>query len=101
MHEHWTNLKKAIDGAVGAVDRNDRASFRIHINSAERIAGDIAKHSKGDERDHAKLIEKDVHNAKNSIDIVRAGPILKNLATMVDGHAPRTESGGTQTPAPN
>jgi hypothetical protein len=86
-HEHWPNLKKAIDGAATAVDRNDRAAFRIHINSAERIAGDIAKHSKGDERDHAKQIEKDVHNAKNSIDIARAGPILKNLAPLLDGHA--------------
>jgi hypothetical protein len=86
-HEHWPNLKKAIDGAISAVDRNDRAGFRIHINSAERIAGDIGKHSKGDAREHAQKIEKDVRNAKNSIDIARAGPILKALAPMVDGHA--------------
>jgi hypothetical protein len=94
MHEHWPNLKKAIDGAITAVERNDRAAFRIHINSAERIASDVGKHSKGEERDHAKQIEKDVHNAKNSIDIARAAPILKALASLLDGH-----TGGSTAPA--
>ena len=95
MHEHWSNLKKAVDGAITAAERNDRASFRLHTNSAERIAGDISKHSKGEERDQAKAVEKDVHNAKNSIDIARAGPILKNLASLVNGHT------GPSTPPPS
>jgi hypothetical protein len=87
MHDHWPNLRKAIEGAIHSVEKSERGGFRVHCKSAERMAQDIAKHSKGPEKDHAKQIEGDIHKAFNQIDIANSMPLLQGALGVVRNYA--------------
>jgi hypothetical protein len=86
MHQEWPHLKTAIERAIHAVETNERGGLRVHCGSAERIAGNIVKHSKGDEKDHAKKVETDVHKAKSSIELTRALPFLQEALSLASQH---------------
>jgi hypothetical protein len=87
MHAQWPHLRKAIEGAIHAVEKTERGSFRVHTSSAEREAVEIGKHSKGDERDHAKTVEAAVHKAKGQIDITKSVPFLQQALEVVKTYA--------------
>lgn len=88
MHAHWPELKKAIEHAIHSAEKTERGGFRIHTSSAERIGGDIEKHSKPPEKDHAEKVKTLAHKAHNQIDISKAVPILQEALGILKTYVP-------------
>jgi hypothetical protein len=87
MNEHWPQLRKAIEHAIHSAETAERGGYRVHVKSAERIAGDIARHAKGPEKDHAREIEGGVHKATNQIEVKNGLPMLQAALAITKNYA--------------
>jgi hypothetical protein len=87
MSDHWPHVRKAIEGALHEAEKGQRGGYRVHCKSGERMAGDVAKHAKGPEKDHAKQIEGLFHKAHNQIDVKTGIPILQGALEIAKNYA--------------
>jgi hypothetical protein len=87
-HEEWIRLRHAIEGAIRAVQANERGGWRVHTGSAEKMAATLVKHTKGDEKAKAKELEPLVHKSKSQIEMANAMPHLEAALALIKPFAP-------------